>query len=239
MEDVLDVIRERHSARMPYDRDRAVTKEQLAQILEAASWAPTAHNMQNFEIIVVDDAARLAAIGAIESTISAAFLRENFRQLSFSEEELQRNKTGLLASMFPPAWRTPNADFDQIAAAAAPTPLGYSLQNCPCLLLVLYDTKRRAPASEGDVLGFISLGCVMENMWLAAQSLGLGLQILSVFSSDPVEAEMRRMLNFPGDFKIAFACRLGYPAAAPAPIRVRRSLADFVHRNGFGNKGLG
>jgi nitroreductase len=239
MTDILELIRDRHSARVPYDRNRPVAKRDLAQILEAASWAPTAHNMQNFEIVAIDDAKTLQAIGAVKTKTSAVFLRENFQQLSFSEDELRAKKTGVIAAMFPPAWCTPNADFDAVAAAAPPAPLGHSLQDCPCLLLVLYDTRKRAPASEGDVLGFISAGCVMENMWLTAHALGIGLQILSVFSSDAIEAEMRRILDFPAHFKIAFGCRLGYPAAVRPYRRVRRTLEDFVHHNGFGNKGLG
>ena len=46
-----------------------------------------------------------------------------------------------------------------------------------------------------------------------AQSLGLGLQILSVFSSEPVEREMRRMFDVPSYLRIASACRLGHPVA--------------------------
>jgi hypothetical protein len=30
--------------------------------------------------------------------------------LSFSEEELRRKRTGVLATTFPPAWRKPDAD---------------------------------------------------------------------------------------------------------------------------------
>jgi hypothetical protein len=39
--------------------------------------------------------------------ISDTFIQENYQQLSFSEEELLRKKVGVLASMFPPALRTP------------------------------------------------------------------------------------------------------------------------------------
>jgi nitroreductase len=189
--------------------------------------------------VVVDDPYSLQAIGDVKTKTAAVFLRENFQKSSFSEEELRRKKTGVIAEMFPASWRTPNSDFDMVAAAADPVPLNHSLQNCPCLLLVLYDTRKRAPASEGDILGFISLGCVMENMWLMAKSLGIGLQILSVFSSEPVEREMRRMFGFPAHLKIAFACRPGYPAANRDYIRVRRAPVEFTHRNGYGNKGLG
>jgi nitroreductase len=73
------------------------------QILEAARWAPTAHNMQNFEIIVVDDKTQLEKLGKIKSRISEDFLRENYQQLSFSEEELLKKKVGILGTMFPPS----------------------------------------------------------------------------------------------------------------------------------------
>jgi hypothetical protein len=39
---------------------------------------------------------------------------------------------------------------------------------------------------------------------------------------------------------IAFACRLGYPAAAPGRyLRVRRDIRDFMHCNRYGNRELG
>jgi nitroreductase len=105
------------------------------------------------------------------------------------------------------------------------------------LLIVIYDPKKRAPASEGDVLGIMSLGCVMENMWLMAQSLGIGFMIMSVFSADSIENEVKRVLNIPKNAKIAYACRLGYPVSAPAKyLRVRRDVEDLTHYNRFGNK---
>ena len=55
MSDILELVRKRTSSRMPFDLERPVAEEQLAGILEAARWSPTAHNMQNFEIVVVDD----------------------------------------------------------------------------------------------------------------------------------------------------------------------------------------
>jgi len=236
MNDLFDLIHQRHSARVAYDPHRPIARSELDAILDAASWAPTAHNMQNFEMIVVDDPDLLRVVGAIKTKIDPVFLRENFAQLSFSFEELQQKRTGVVASMFPPAWRTPGGDFEAVAAALSPTPLSVSMQNCPCLVLVLYDTRKRAPASEGDVLGFISLGCVMENMWLAAHSFGIGAQILSVFSSPAVEKELRRLLDFPEHLRIAYAWRLGHPAATREYIRVRRDVRSFTHLNGYGTK---
>jgi nitroreductase len=239
MNEMLKLIEERHSSRVPFDRERPIVKEDLRQILEAARWAPTAHNMQNFEIVVVDDQELLERIGNIQSQISEAFLRENYQQLSFSEEELLQKKVGILSTMFPPSWRD-SARLEEVARESEPMPLHQTMQGSPVLLIVIYDGRKRAPASEGDVLGLMSLGCMMENMWLMAQSLGINLQIMSVFSAPPVEQEIKLMLDIPSYMKIAFAARLGYPITTPAKyLRVRRDVEEFTHQNQFGIKGLG
>jgi nitroreductase len=103
MQDILSVIQERQSARGLYDPEHRVARQDLGKILEAARWAPTAHNMQNFEIVVVDDKRLIEDIGNITYALSTTFIRENYQQLSFSEEELVRKKVGLSASHFPPA----------------------------------------------------------------------------------------------------------------------------------------
>ncbi len=237
MSEILKTIQERQSARVSYDASRQVHKEDLLKILEAAKWTPTAHNMQNFDIIVVDDKAVLDKIGNIKSRISEEFLRENYEQLSFSKEELLRKKTGILGSMFPPEWVDP-AKISEAVKKATPMPLTQSIRGSPTLLIVVYDSRKRAPASHGDVLGFISLGCLMENMWLMAQSLGIGLHILSAFSAPSVEMEIKKLLGVPDYLKIAYTCRLGYPTGASKYLRVRRDIEDFTHYNKFGNRGI-
>jgi nitroreductase len=239
MADVLKTIQQRRSMRVPFDSNRPVPKESLRHILEAARWAPTAHNMQNFEILVVDNKEVLEKIGKIKSCVSEAFIRENYQQLSFSEEELLRKKVGIIGTNFPPDWRDP-AKLDKAVRESSPSPLNQRIMGSPLLLIVIYDSRKRAPASEGDVLGFISLGCVMENIWLMAQSLGISVHILSVFSGDAVGKEVKRILNVPEYMKIAFATRLGYPVSGQAKqLRVRRDVEMLTHHNEFGNKGFG
>jgi hypothetical protein len=48
-----------------------------------------------------------------------------------------------------------------------------------------------------------------------------------------------RILDIPSYLKVAYGCRRGYPAATLDYVRVRRTSDEFVHRNGYGNKGLG
>jgi nitroreductase len=232
MSQILELIEKRQSARMPFDPERPVAKEHVAEILEAARWSPTAHNMQNFEIIVVDDREVMDAIRDLERPISETFIRENYEQLSFSEEEFLKKKTGLLASMFPPAWTKPDFKMDKAGQSDHPT-VQRAVPASPVLLVVIYDPSRRAPASEGDFLGIVSLGCMMENMWLAAEALGIGMQIVSSLSAEP---EVKRILGVPDKLVIAFSCRLGYPVSPPAKyLRVRRDIEDFTYHNRFGH----
>lgn len=195
--------------------------------------------MQNFEIIVIDNKQLLKEIGAIKSKVTLDFLKENYKQLSFSEEELLRKRTGILGSWFPREWTDPSK-LEEAAKRARPWPVSETLDGSPLLLIVAYDSRKRAPDSPGDFLGKVSLGCVMENMWLMANSLGISFHIMSEFGEEPVESKTKRIIGIPGHMKIAYACRLGYPVSGKPyrSLRVRREVDDFIHHNRFGKRGF-
>lgn len=238
MGDVLKTIEERQSTRVPFDPRRSVNKDDLKQVIEAARWAPTPHNMQNFEIIVVDDNELLRRIGSIRSTVSESFIRENYPQLSFSRRELIHKKVGILGTYFPPAWRDPKR-FDEVLKEERGSSLNDTMDGSPAVLIVIYDPEKRAPASEGDFLGILGLGCVMENMWLTAHALKIGFQIMSVFGGERIEKEVKRVLRIPAHMRIAYAIRLGYPVhKSNRYLRVRRDADGIVHHNRYGSKGL-
>ncbi len=235
--DILSLIRERKSARIVFNSERPMRKEELTKILKAARWAPTAHNMQNFEIIVVEDKKILEALSNIRFPITNSFIEENYQNLSFSKEELLRKKVGLLGTLFPKALRTPKAKLDEASYRKTISLWGKPIKTSPVLLVVVYNPNKRAPDSEGDFFGIMSLGCVLENMWLMAHSLGISFQVMSILAVGPAEKEARTILNVPEHLKIAFAFRLGYPVATPTEyLRVRREVEDFTHYNQFGNK---
>ena len=238
MTDLLMLIKERHSSRVFFDPKRPVTKDDLHKILEAGSWAPTAHNMQNFEVIIIDDKKLIETIAAIEAPVSLTFVKENYKQFSFSEEELRKKKTGVLATTFPPAWRNPKIKKADLTAADRNDFMQQELNSTPVLGIVLYDPSRRAPASEGDFLGIISLGCVMENMWLMANSLGIDFHIVSSLSNGAYEKNIKKILGIPSNLIIAYSFRLGYAVNPHAYLRVRRDVEDFAHRNKYGVKDI-
>jgi nitroreductase len=227
MQELMQLIENRQSARGLFDPERAIPAEDMGKILEAARWTPTAHNMQNFEIVVVDDKQLLSAISEIKVPADPTFIKENYPQLSFTEDELRRKKTGIMGTMFPKSWQTPDPSLEDIENEGRGAYMAKQIVSCSAILFVLYDPSRRAPASEGDFLGIISLGCAMANF------LGIGVHIVSSLSGKKVAAEVAKLLNVPDKFSIAFSMRLGYPVTPVHYLRVRRDRDDFVHRNGF------
>jgi nitroreductase len=234
MENLLKIIEARHSARDLFDPHKLVPGRDVKKVLEAGRWAPTAHNMQNFEIIVVDNPQVLDRLGKITTRPSPEFIRENFEQLSMTEAELREKKVGILGLQFPSEWRD-RAKLEQAVQDAAPGTLDQTIKGSPALLVVVYDTRKRAPASVGDVLGILSLGCLMENMWLMAEELGVGFQIMSVFAG-PIQADIKKVLRVPEYMAISFAVRLGYPVTQSRYLRVRREIGSFAHANAYGKK---
>ena len=236
MRDLLEIMWQRHSCRAPFDPDRKIREHELQRILDAARWSPTVHNAQNFEIIVVDDKRRLKEISAIQLPPSETFDVDDFRELSFSEAEVLRHKTGLLAGMFPASWQEEDGG-QELGSGARRTYLGRTIPMCAALLVVIYDSRMRC--AEGDTLGNMSLGCVMQNVWLMAESLGISTQVLSAVSEIEIANRVRRLLDVPGHMNVAFAVRLGYRVtASERHLRVRRGIEDFTHRNRYAQRGI-
>ena len=134
MRDLLEIMWQRHSNRAPFDTKRKISEQDLQRILDAARWSPTAHNMQNFEIIVIDDAHKLTEISALPLPPSETFEVDNYRQLSFSEAELLRTKTGLFAGMFPASWHERDVE-REAGTGARHSYLSRTISACAVLLL--------------------------------------------------------------------------------------------------------
>jgi nitroreductase len=238
MDDALELIKGRRSDRVTFDPHRPVPTEDVKRILEAARWAPTPHNMQNFEVVVVDDKKVIEELGGIKFRVTEAFLRESYDLLSVSEDELKRKGIGILASGFPPAWTDPSK-FREVAETVPPQPLSFVIGGSPLLMMVLFDPRRRAPGSEGDFQGIVSLGTVMESMWLEATSLGISARLVVAFAEPLIEREVKRVIGVPKEMRIAYGLRLGYPAGRKdSSLRVRRDLDAFTHHNSYGSRGV-
>jgi nitroreductase/NAD-dependent dihydropyrimidine dehydrogenase PreA subunit len=90
-EDAIDrFLRSRRSCRN--FKDRPVEREKLEALIDVARFAPTAHNWQNFEFVVVSDKERVASL----SKITAEFYGRMAESLEPNRESLPEYLKGLL-----------------------------------------------------------------------------------------------------------------------------------------------
>lgn len=69
--ELLEGLKTRRSVRK-YDASKKIPHDDVKKILEAASYAPSAHNMQPWEFLVVEDAEKLAAFRSVQPWTSFA-----------------------------------------------------------------------------------------------------------------------------------------------------------------------
>lgn len=232
-QELLQLIKERKSTRA-FDSSRVIEPDVLRNILEAAAHAPTGHNMQNFQIVVINDKQVLSALGELEISFTPAFIQWNYHEVSFSEDELKKKKTGMLASQFPPSWFTPEVREGKIDPNQLKGKLNDILGRSTTVMLLLFDPKRGGMNPSGEPNDIMSLGFMLENVWLMAHAQGVGVRIVSAFASESVESEVKKILGIPSPLKIAIGCCLGYPADEDADnLRVCRDVEDFVFFNRY------
>ena len=182
MHDLFDLIRARRSIRR-YE-GRPVPGPLIGQLLEAATWAPSAHNRQPWRFVVIEG-------------------EPTKRRLAMAMGE--RLRADLAADGAPPDLIARDAGRSYTRLTGAPLLLVL------CLTLVdmdAYPDERRA-ANE-LLMAVQSTAMAGQNLLLAAHTLGLGACWLCapLFCPDTV----RHTLDLPDDWQPQGIITVGYPA---------------------------
>ena len=232
--DVLEAIRSRHSNHHGFDAKHPLSALELQLLLEAAQLAPTFCNAQNFEILVVDDTQTLGQICELPADISSEYVHATFEHLRFGEKNWREGKVGLLAEDAPFMANTEDDWTGKDNLARQLARLGIQLDRHQTLLFALYDSAGLAPGSMDDHLQQISMGCVLQNLWLACVASGLGLTMMTVLSDRATEQRLRQILRIPENTRLGFTCAVGHSVDNSVPaVTVRRTLDQFVHRGKY------
>lgn len=111
-----------------------------------------------------------------------------------------------------------------------------SLEDVPIVIVACAERGKsgykdgRAATDKGDWFMF-DVALAVQNMTLAAYSLGLGTVHVGLFDSRQVV----RILGVPTDIAVVELILLGHPDEQP-DARPRKALSDFVHYDKYGNK---
>ncbi|MFH1169538.1 MAG: nitroreductase family protein [Chloroflexota bacterium] len=122
-----------------------------------------------------------------------------------------------------------------INGAAADNPSIRAVRSAPVVIVACAETGKsgyefgRPATDKGDLWYMYDVALAMENMSLAAHSLGLGTVIIGAMDAQ----EMARILAVPEGFCVVALTPLGYPDQQPGP-RPRKELAEIVFYERFG-----
>jgi nitroreductase len=195
---LLDLLRGRRSIRR--FRNEAIDRAVVRQLVDAARWAPSAGNRQDWELVVVTSA-------EVKGQMAQAVAEAWDAALHETGSEAVRDSVGSYAH-----------NFDWFLAA--PLVLAAACADPAAFLTDLVGP--RAAAVSG---ARFSAAMAVENLLLMAHALGLG----SCCLTGPLAAEerLKALLGMGRRRELVCLVALGIPDEAPAPPD-RRSIDDMV-----------
>ena len=196
---LLELIRARRSIRR--FSDRAVSREDIAHLLEAARWAPSNHNRQPWKFLVIQDKQQIQHLAEVVSR----GLSEKLKLLP-EAAAAYANEFTHFSTFF--------AGAPVLLVARHKWPVSVSAP-------VLAELKNPELVS-GEPL---SVAMAVQNLLLAAQALGLGACVLT--GPLLVQDLVARALEIPAGQDLTCFVAIGYPAEAPTPPR-RKSIEQIV-----------
>ena len=211
VEQVMEMLRMRRSIR--HFEDRPVENPVMEQVLEGARCAPSAHNFQTTEYVVVRDKAVLRTITDLVASCYAGVMRQlknpvirTLYGLTVSKGEI-RSALHLLP------------DFEMVVEAAQQGEDPF-LHDAPCL--VVTHAARSVNFPEANAI------LALHNATLVAQALGLGSFLVGyLVGACKRDKRIPRLLSVPNDHEVYGALALGYPKrefknwVERRPLRVR------------------
>ena len=193
-----DLIRGRRSVRR-YRPDR-VPDDLLHRLIEAATWAPSAHNRQPWRFVVLDSTAKVRLARAMAERLTA-----------------ERTADG-----DDPADIAADASRSVARIESAPAAL------LVCLTLAEMDRYADARRTAAErTMAIQSTAMAVQNLLLAAQAEGIGASWMCapLFCPEVVRAA----LSLPADFEPQALVTLGWPDAL-GKRRARKTPADVIWR---------
>jgi nitroreductase len=223
---LFEAIRNRRTTNTAF-RPQPIAPEHIHTILEMAAHAPSHFNSQPWRFIVIQDLERRQQIADIAGESmrllmeEGTFWRRYSRYFRFSKAEVEETADGIYLDNMPGMLK-PFVRYVFSPKGGAimnkfqvPRVLGndaHKLVAASPLLLGITLTRNEYREGELSALySVISLGAVIQTVWLTATALGIGMQ----FISTPMEVEGQwekivELLSVPDEQALLVLFRMGY-----------------------------
>ncbi len=125
----------------------------------------------------------------------------------------------------------------ELASALVDNPATDAIRNAPVVIVACAELEKSGyrggkPATDkGDYWFMFDVALAMQNLALAAHSLGLGTVHIGGFNAKQAAS----ILKVPPGFCVVSMTPLGYPDQEPE-IRPRKELSEIIFQNKYGNR---
>jgi nitroreductase len=207
--------------------DKKVSPEHIEMLIKMASHAPSHFNSQPWRFIVITDEsiikkiAKIAGDSMVQLMEDGRFWKQYMKYFRFSKEEIEKTKDGIhidhLPAVLKPFIRTIFSEKGGkvMAKFKVPRILGNDeeklVANSPVLFIILLTKDEYKKEELSGFYSVISMGAVIQNLWLSTTALGMGMQ----FISTPGEIhqnwnEITSILKIPDTHEMMAIFRMGY-----------------------------
>ncbi|MCB1194147.1 MAG: nitroreductase family protein [Leptospiraceae bacterium] len=219
---------------------KAVDEKHIRELIEAANRAPSHFNSQPWDFIIVTDPAIRKEIGKIagesmkELIAKGEFFNRYLKYFRFSQQDIDKRKTGIHIDRMPKYLKPfvekvfSDSALKIMKLLQVPTLLGRDqrkiVEGAPMLLGFMLKKEEYKPWEKSGIYSLISMGAALQNMWLTATSLGMGLQFVSTPMEIPENWEkILKILRVPDTHELMAVYRIGYMDE-----KTRRNTIDWV-----------
>lgn len=207
--------------------ERKVSKEHIELLIRMGACAPSHFNSQPWRFIVVEDPETIRKIGKIAGDAMVQLMEEGTfwkkyeKYFRVTKEEMENSRDGIHIDHMPKVLRPfakqimSEKGGKLLAKLKIPKILGKDEEelvgSSPLLFVILLSKEEFIPGELSGFYSTISMGAVVQNLWLTTTDIGMGMQ----FVSTPGEIsdkwnEISKMLNVPDDHEMAAIFRMGY-----------------------------
>jgi nitroreductase len=189
-----------------YWEPKAVPRELLERVVEAAAKAPSGSNLQPWVFVVIDEREPLTHI--------ASALR------GFAERTAPLRATLERADLVP--------DKSQRLMLQGARAFFSQLERAPALIVPCLYRLASPVADPTTLLAGSSIYLAVQNLLLAARGLGLGILMTTAHAG--IEAELRSVLALPSDAHPVALIPIGWPAVSFGPTN-RKPVGEILRWN--------
>ncbi|HMS32948.1 MAG TPA: nitroreductase family protein [Ignavibacteria bacterium] len=239
--------------------DKKVSDEHMELLIKMASHCPSHFNSQPWRFILVEDKniinkiAKIAGNSMVQLMDDGRFWKQYRKYFRFSEEEIEKTKDGIHIDHLP-AFLKPFAKsiFSEaggkvISKFRVSRILGNDeeklVATSPLLFVILLTKDEYKKEELSGFYSVISMGAVIQTLWLSTTAIGMGMQFISTPGEIPDNWKaISDMLKVSDEYEMMAIFRMGYidPEMKRPAIdwksSQRKGIDELAYKDLFGNR---